>query len=43
MTPNEARSMEGMVKLEGLDSPRMPLNYAIIGEDGKPVTIENTK
>lgn len=43
MTPNEARSMEGMVKLEGLDSPRMPLNYAIIDADGKPVPIENNK
>jgi len=33
MTPNEARELEGMVKLPGLDTPRMPLNYVEVGAE----------
>ena len=40
MTPNEARRMEEMRTLPGLDAPRMPLNYVQINEDGDPVPIE---
>jgi HK97 family phage portal protein len=40
MTPNEARRMEEMRTLPGLDAPRMPLNYVQINEDGDPVSIE---
>lgn len=35
MTPNEAREHEGLKKLPGLDSPRVPLNFATVNEDGK--------
>ncbi len=35
MTPNEARELEGMSKLEGLDKPRIPLNYTVVGEQAK--------
>ena len=40
MTPNEARRMEEMRTLPGLDAPRMLLNYVQINEDGDPVPIE---
>ena len=33
MTPNEAREYEGMKRLEGLDEPRIPLNYTTVGDD----------
>lgn len=33
MTPNEAREFEGMKRLEGLDEPRIPLNYTTVGND----------
>ena len=33
MTPNEARELEGMKRLEGLDEPRIPLNYTTVGND----------
>ena len=33
MTPNEAREQEEMIKLPGLDKPRIPLNYVEVGED----------
>lgn len=33
MTPNEARELEDMVKLPGLDNPRMPLNYVEVNEE----------
>lgn len=33
MTPNEAREFEGMKLLPGLDKPRIPLNYTIVGDD----------
>ena len=33
MTPNEAREFEGMKLMPGLESPRMPLNYKILGDD----------
>jgi len=33
MTPNEARELEGMRRLEGLDKPRIPLNYTTVGDD----------
>ena len=36
MTPNEAREFEGMKRLEGLDEPRIPLNYTTVGNDTKP-------
>jgi HK97 family phage portal protein len=36
MTPNEAREFEGMKRLEGLDEPRIPLNYTTVGNDNKP-------
>ena len=35
MTPNEAREFEGMKRLEGLDEPRIPLNYTTVGDDTK--------
>ena len=41
MTPNEARRMEELKTLPGLDAPRMPLNYVQINEDGDPVTVAN--
>ena len=34
MTPNEAREHEGLKKLPGLDSPRVPLNFASVDADG---------
>ena len=34
MTPNEARELEGMRRLPGLDEPRIPLNYTTVGEAG---------
>lgn len=33
LTPNEAREFEGMKRLPGLESPRMPLNYKVLGDD----------
>lgn len=33
LTPNEAREFEGMKLLPGLDKPRIPLNYATVGDD----------
>ena len=41
MTPNEARRMEELKTLPGLDAPRMPLNYVQINEDGDPVAVAN--
>ena len=38
MTPNEAREFEGMKRLEGLDEPRIPLNYTTVGNDDKTDT-----
>ena len=38
MTPNEAREFEGMKKLQGLDEPRIPLNYTTVGNDDKTDT-----
>lgn len=35
MTPNEAREFEGMKRLDGLDEPRIPLNYTTVGDDTK--------
>ena len=35
MTPNEAREFEGLKKLDGLDEPRIPLNYTTVGDDNK--------
>ena len=35
MTPNEARELEGMKRLPGLDEPRIPLNYTTVGDDTK--------
>ena len=35
MTPNEARELEGMKLLPGLDKPRIPLNYTTVGDDTK--------
>lgn len=35
MTPNEARSYEGMNALPGLDQPRIPLNITTVGPDGQ--------
>ena len=42
MTPNEARALEEMKALPGLDAPRMPMNYVQIGEDGKAVVVDNS-
>lgn len=42
MTPNEARRLEEMRALPGLDSPRMPMNFVQIGEDGKAVVVDNS-
>ena len=42
MTPNEARRLEEMRALPGLDSPRMPMNFVQIDEDGKAVVVDNT-
>lgn len=42
MTPNEARLLEEMKALPGLDSPRMPMNFVQIGEDGKAVVVDNS-
>ena len=42
MTPNEARRLEEMKALPGLDSPRMPMNFVQIGEDGKAVVVDNS-
>lgn len=36
-TPNEGRDDFGYDAIEGLDRPRMPINYAVIGEDGLPI------
>ena len=33
MTPNEARELEEMPKLPGLDKPRIPLNYVEVGSE----------
>lgn len=33
MTRNEARALEGMAKLEGLDKPLAPLNFAEVGAE----------
>ena len=33
MTPNEARELEGMRRLPGLDEPRIPLNFTTVGDD----------
>ena len=41
MTPNEARRMEELRALPGLDLPRMPLNSTQIDEDGKPIPVNN--
>jgi len=41
MTPNEARRLEEMKALPGLDAPRMPLNYVQINENGNPVPANN--
>jgi HK97 family phage portal protein len=41
LTRNEARRMENRPALPGLDNPIMPVNYVPIGEDGKPVPIQN--
>lgn len=35
MTPNEAREFEGMRRLDGLDEPRIPLNYTTVDKDNK--------
>ena len=35
MTPNEARQLEQMVMLDGLDKPRMPLNYVEVGSENE--------
>ena len=42
MTPNEARRLEEMRAMPGLDSPRMPMNYVQIGEDGKAIVVDNS-
>ncbi len=42
MTPNEARRLEEMKALPGLDAPRMPMNFVQIGEDGKAVVVDNS-
>ena len=42
MTPNEARRLEEMRALPGLDSPRMPMNFVQIDEDGKAVAVDNS-
>jgi hypothetical protein len=44
MTRNEAREKENLNVLEGLDSPLVPVNMSIIGEDGevKPISTTNT-
>ena len=41
MTPNEARRMEELRALPGLDLPRMPLNSVQIDEDGNPIPVDN--
>ena len=33
MTPNEARELEEMPLLDGLDKPRIPLNYVEVGSE----------
>ncbi len=33
MTPNEARELEEMPMLPGLDKPRRPLNTVDVGDD----------
>lgn len=43
MTPNEARRMEEMKTLPGLDSPRMPMNFVQIDDQGNAVVVDNTK
>jgi len=42
MTPNEARRLEEMKALPGLDAPRMPMNFVQIGDDGKAVVVDNS-
>jgi HK97 family phage portal protein len=42
MTPNEARRLEEMKSLPGLDFPRMPMNYVQIDEAGKAVVVDNS-
>ena len=42
MTPNEARRLEEMSALPGLDLARMPMNFVQIGEDGKAVVVDNS-
>lgn len=43
MTPNEARAHEGLQKLPGLDNPRVPLNFATVGPDGKIINNDTEK
>ena len=42
MTPNEARHMEEMRALPGLDSPRMPMNFVQIDDQGNAVVVDNS-
>ena len=42
MTPNEARRMEEMKSLPGLDSPRMPMNFVQIDDQGNAKVIDNS-
>lgn len=42
MTPNEARRMEEMRSLPGLDKPRMPLNYVTIDDKGNVQAVDNS-
>lgn len=39
MLRNEARDLEDMNPVAGLDEPIMPLNMAIVGSDGKPIAL----
>lgn len=36
MLPEEPRAFEDMPYVEGLDRPRMPANYVVVGKDGLP-------
>ena len=42
MTPNEARRMEEMRALPGLDSPRMPMNFVQIDDQGNAKVVDNS-
>lgn len=42
MTPNEARRLEEMKALPGLDSPRMPMNFVQIDDEGNAVVVDNS-